>query len=77
MTQTYIRIWCRALICDSDFTDIENIKLCRSVLNKNKGTIKFKVKKGFNANYQFAQIDDIDRVYELLLSLWKNEHKRS
>jgi hypothetical protein len=77
ITQTKIRILYPAQICDSDFTDIENIKLCRSVLNKNKGTIKFKVKKGFNANYQFAQIDDIDRVYELLLSLWKNEHKRS
>ena len=75
ITQTRIRILYPAMICDCDFADIEDIRLCRSLLNKTKGTIKFKVKKGFNANYQFAKIDDIDRVWELLLSLWKNERK--
>lgn len=73
ITQTKIRIFYPALICEADFTNIKDIKLSRSIFDKTKGTIKFKVKKGLNANYQFAKIDNIDGVYDLLLSLWKKQ----
>lgn len=52
-----------------DIADIKKIKKSRSLFNRNVGTIKFKLKKGFNANYQFANIDSVDSVYDLLISL--------
>ena len=56
-----------------DFANIEKIKKSCSLFNKNFGTIKFKVKKGFSENYRFANIEDVDAVYDLLLSLWKKQ----
>lgn len=55
----------------SDFSNIKKIRKSRSLFNKNVGTIKFKVKKGLSINYQFAKIDDVDSVYDLLISLWQ------
>lgn len=73
ITETNIRIHYPAIICTATYADITDIRLCRSIFNKNVGTIKFKVKKGFNANYQFAKIDDVDSVYNLLLPLWEKK----
>lgn len=58
----------------SDFANIIKIKKSRALCNRNVGTIKFKVKKGLSLNYKFAKIDDVDSVYNLLISLWE-KHK--
>ena len=71
VTETKVMISYPAMNCVSDFANIKDIKISRSLFHKNVGTIKFRVKKGFNINYQFAKIDDVDRVYNLLISLWK------
>ena len=55
----------------ADFTDIKKIKKSHSLFKRNVGTIKFKLKKGISVNYQFAKIDDVDKVYDLLISLWE------
>lgn len=55
------------------YANIKDIKLSRSIFNKKVGTIRFKLKKGLSMNYQFAGIDDVDMVYDLLLSLWKEQ----
>lgn len=57
----------------TDYANIKDIKLSRSIFNKNVGTIRFKLKKGLSMNFQFAGIDDVDKVYDLLLSLWKGK----
>ena len=61
----------------TDYANIKDIKLSRSIFNKNVGTIRFKLKKGLSMNYQFAGIDDVDKVYDLLLSLWKKSKKET
>lgn len=57
-----------------DIANIEKIKKSRSLFNRRMGRIKFKLKKGFNANYQFVNVDNVDSVYDLLISLLE-EHK--
>lgn len=71
VTETKIIVQYPAIICVADFADIKKIKKVRSLFNKNVGTIKFNLKKGLSVNYQFAKIDDVDSVYELLISLWE------
>lgn len=58
----------------TDVANIKNIKKSRSLFYKNMGTIKFKLKKGSGTHYQFANIDNVDSVYAILISLL-NKHK--
>lgn len=74
ITETEIMIDYPAKSLVTDFSNIRKIKKSHSLFNKNVGTIKFKVKKGLSINYQFAKIDDVDSVYDLLISLWE-KHK--
>lgn len=71
ITETKIIIY--PLMCSADFTNIKRIKKSRSLFNRNVGTIKFKLKKGLSANYRFVKIDDVDAVYDLLISLWEKQ----
>ena len=74
ITETKIIIDYPKMSCISDFTNIVKIKKSHSLFNRNVGTIKFRVKEGFSVNYQFANIDNVESVYELLISLW-GKHK--
>ena len=73
ITQSQIIVEYPAIGCVTDYANIKDIKMSRSVFNKNVGTIRFKLKKGLSMNFQFAGIDDVDKVYDLLLSLWKGK----
>lgn len=75
ITETKIIVGYPAINYVSDFTNIKDIKKSRSLFKRNVGTIKFKVKKGINANYQFAKIDDVNSVYNLLISLWEKQNE--
>lgn len=69
ITETKIIIY--PLMCIAEFANIKKIKKCHSLLNKNVGTIKFKVKNRLSLDYKFVKIDDVDSVYDLLISLWE------
>lgn len=74
ITETKIIIAYPSQCLTSDFANIKKIKKIRSLFDKNVGTIKFKVKKGLSVNYQFAKIDNVDKVYDLLISLWEKHN---
>lgn len=74
ITENEIIIDYPATICVAEFSNIKNITKVHSLFNRNVGTIKFKLKNRFSLNYQFAQIDDVDTVYDMLISLWE-KHK--
>ena len=73
ITQSQIIVEYPAIGYVTDYANIKDIKMSRSIFNKNVGTIRFKLKKGLSMNFQFAGIDDVDKVYDLLLSLWKGK----
>ena len=54
----------------ADFANINKIIKKGSPINGKLGTIKFKLKKNFSSNYRFSNIEDVDTVYDLLISLW-------
>ena len=69
ITESKISIYPFMLV--AGFANIEKIKKSRMLFNRNADTIKFKLKKGFSANYQFVNIDNVDSVYDLLITLWE------
>lgn len=71
ITKTEIMVDYPAQVLICDFKNIRKIEKSHSLFNKKVGTIKFKVEKGLSVNYQFAKIDDVDSVYDLLVSLWE------
>ena len=77
VTENQIIVDYPAISCVADFADIKKIRKFRSLFNKNVGTIRFKVKNRLSVNYQFAKIDDVDAVYDLLVSLWDKHKEKS
>ena len=58
-----------------EYSNIKSIRRVRSVFCKNKGTIRFRLRKGLSMNYQFGMIENIDEVYRLVRTLWEKENK--
>ena len=55
------------LALDVEFGNIKNAKLYRSLFDKNRGSIKLKLKKGCSLNYVLEDIPEVDQVYSLIL----------
>lgn len=53
------------------YSNIRKIKLHRSLINKNKGTIKIYVKQGLSINYHLERINNPKEIYNLILTLMK------
>ena len=55
------------------FSRIENIKMKRCLFHKNRGTLKFVLKKGSGASVVLDSIDNIDNAYAFLRYLWEKQ----
>jgi len=51
---------------ETPFENIESIKLVKSKFNKNKASIKFKLKKGLAISFNFNGIKDYEEAYKIL-----------
>lgn len=56
----------KGLYRECSFENIKKIKIRRSLFNKNKGSIKFKLHKGFSYNFNFDHIDNYKEAYEII-----------
>ena len=55
------------LTLETEFGNIKKVKMRRSLFNKNRGTIKLKLKKGCSFNCLLEGIPEVDQVYNLIL----------
>lgn len=51
---------------ETTFDNIKKVKIRRNLFDKNKGSIKFKLRKGLALNYNFDNIEHIDDAYKIL-----------
>jgi hypothetical protein len=59
-------IACKGIYRVCSYDNIKNIKLKKSMFNKNKGSIKFKLYKGSSINYNFDNIENPEEVYKII-----------
>ena len=59
-------ITCKGIYHECSYDNIKNIKLKRSMFNKNKGSIKLKLHKGSSINYNFDNIENPEEVYKII-----------
>ena len=59
-------IACKGIYRVCSYDNIKNIKLKKSMFNKNKGSIKFKLYNGSSINYNFDNIENPEEVYKII-----------
>jgi len=63
----------KGIMLSTTYDNIKKVKLRKSIFNKNRGTVKFYLKKGLSINYSFEGIVDCERVYQIILENMKNK----
>ena len=56
----------KGLYYSTSYNNIRSVKIKKSLFNKNKGSIKFKLKKGSPINYNFDNIENVEEVYKII-----------
>lgn len=59
-------IACKGIYRECSYDNINSMKLKRNLFNKNKGSIKFKLKKGSSINYNFDNIENPEEIYNII-----------
>lgn len=57
---------CKGIYRVCSYDNIKKIKLKKSLFNQNKGSIKFKLRKGSSINYNFDKIENSEEVYKIM-----------
>ena len=56
----------KGMYYETSYNNIRSVKIKKNLFNKNKGNIKFKLKKGSSINYNFDNIENVEEAYNII-----------
>ena len=56
----------KGMYYETSYNNIRSVKIKKNLFNKNKGSIKFKLKKGSSINYNFDNIENVEEAYKII-----------
>lgn len=56
----------KGMYYETSYNNIRSVKIKKNLFNKNKGSIKLKLKKGISINYNFDNIENVEEAYKII-----------